>query len=163
VDNHDIEKEGGGIDEDEDDKEFDDIGLGHMTNKYLKDDKNKDIPKQDDNDDADIIEDEINKSIKATDSCICFKILFLVLSFITCLAAILYVGIMSTKISFSQTCAIVIAWLVAVIGGWFGLNVLRILSNAMFASYIVKHELQVSEHIRIVSRVAYIIDFLFVS
>ena len=76
----------------------------------------------------------------AVDNCIPCKVILILLSFLLCLAAVVLVGVVCTKVPRSQVIAIIIAFYLAVLGGWFVLNFIRIFFVALLAPVLVDSE-----------------------
>lgn len=119
----DIEKEGG-------EDEFENID-GTVTDNRLCSDNKKRSPSK-----KVTPESNLNEPVTYFDRCIGCKVVCLVFSFILCLIAIIVFGVSSGNITNSLTNAMLISWFIAVFGGWFVLNLFRIMLIALFAPIV---------------------------
>jgi hypothetical protein len=74
---------------------------------------------------------------RVRDPCTCVKVLLLILSFIVLAGAIVFVAYESNSISKANSKTIVIAYFTALLVGWFGINIFRIILCTIFAPKIV--------------------------
>ena len=72
------------------------------------------------------------------DKCTVCKVLLIIHGVFYVIGAAVFVAIVSGKVPVANSKVIVISFLIAVIGGWFVLNVLRVIFNLIFAPCVVK-------------------------